>query len=1389
MEKMKIKIYIVCLFTFLISNVWAHKSPDLPQMPSIWAETRAVCRPGIAETDMQVNNVRARLRTGGDVWWDGNNGLYVVPKPAPGQPAVSAIFAGGVWVGGQDVGGNLKLAGVTYRSLTNSFDWYPGPLNENGETDEPICKNWDRFFKVTGDEVGSHIAAYERAKSLGQEFNCDSISPNILYWPGRGNPYWNDKYSFPLPDQPLGAFFDNPVNGAGDGIYNPCDGDFPNIEIRGCEAGDDLNKAKELVPDEMVFWVYNDNGGPHRLTAGDAIQMEVQVQSFAYATNDEINDMSFYRYKLINRADTDIRDCYFAMWVDPDLGCYTDDFIGCDAKRSLAYTYNEDALDGSNGTSCAGGTNTYGERVPMVGTDYFRGPRGPKVFARDQNGAVLFRNKVDGAGNPILVNGQPVKEKILLDPKEGTGDQDTLVELGMTSFVYTNNGGIGSPDPATTDPVNSDQQFYNNLRGLWRTGDAITRGGTGFNPGSSDTTKFAFVDDPNDPTGWSMCTAGLAFGDRRTLQATGPLLLQPGAINELIIGAVYVPDVDHPCPDITKIQNADDVAQALFNNCFDITDGPDAPDINCVELDRQIILTLSNDENSSNNKFLSYAERDLRVDNDTVKYKFEGYKVYQLADGSVTAQEINDVSKARLILQSDLRNNVTEIFNWTPTRNPNSGTLDQDDIVWSYTRKVAGNNKGIVSTFSVLEDQFAKGDRGLINHKQYHFLVLAYAHNNYLTFNPRTGIGQRTPYLEGRGNVRTYSCVPRPIVYEKLNTVYGDGVTITRLNGQGSGGNFLDISKETRELIAKNSAAGKITYIDGAGPINVKVFNPLEITDGKYRVDVIGTFNTNTRVCGLESDARYILTDLGTNKVIGSATSLKDLNEQIVSQKGFSINMGQVDEPGVNLGTGTTNGFKGQVLQYQDASAPAWYGAVLDGGLPQFGPVLGPAFDPIVEGSPLDPQNVYSRNGVAGFYPFALSRYLPIDENNIPFLTTASVEAFSIAIDKTSGTLRLSDLNNVDVVFTPNKDLWSRCVVVESATVAHYVAGGRSTLDGLKTLEVRETPSVGKDGKPDNTSTKGFSWFPGYAVDVETGQRLNIFFGENTTYRGTDLKWLEIPANQKQDICTDMIFNPIARIASGQQQIAGAADFAMSMVAGGGHNIYVTRQKYDECAQLGTRLRKGVNNFNKRDPLGTITWSSIHLPSATNPLKSIEQGIIPSEAVVKLRVDNAYNKERKLADIARFRSCDTETSNPSYEFEIKGKQPNALEKPAYAGALANVNVVPNPYYAYSGYETSQFTNIVKITNLPERAIITIYSVDGKFIRKYNREERPAKILSSNPANRNQQVNPDLEWDMKNFQGIPVASGVYLMHIVAPELGEERTIKWFGINRKFDPSGL
>lgn len=1345
------------------------KGPEAPV-----TQLRAACVRPTSQYDMQINNVRSRMHVGGHIWSDAQ---YIVPKPAPGQLPVSALYAGGVWIGGLDRAGNIKLCAATYRSL--GFDFFSGPLDlATGATELEICKDWDRFFTVRGENILQAVNLWDQDP---ENFPCDSISEDMKFWPGQGNPFWNEKYKFVLPDQPLGNYWDQ----NGDGIYNPCDGDFPVIDIRGCEP-ENREKAKELLPDEMVFWIYNDNGAVHTLSGPNVIQMEVQVQAFAYATNDEINDMTFYRYKLINKASEDITQCYFSMWIDPDLGCYQDDYIGCDVERSLAYVYNQDAVDGVTGCACEG-TPTYCTEVPILGMDYFRGPRAPKVFVRDQDGNVIKDPVLGPDGEPLKdKDGNIITKVRLRDPIPFSGEQDTLVELGMNSFMYAENCGIGSPNPNTCDPQRgSEGQFYNYIRGFWSDGAPLTYGGTGYNPGSTDTTRFAFPDDPNK-AGWSMCTTSLPFGDRRTLQATGPLTLQPGATNELIVGVVFVPDIDYPCPDISRLQFADDIAQALFDNCFDITDGPDAPDLTAVELDRELILLLSN-EPSSNNFKESYAEVDLQaptnVDN---LYRFEGYKLYQLANASVTPQELSDINKARLIQVVDVKNGIKEIYNWKGLANPLPSQAGNP--IWTYTKMVEGTDSGIRNSFRVIEDQFALTDRRLVNHKQYHFLVLAYAHNNYEDFNANIIKGQRTPYLEGRRNVgtgdgRPYTLVPRPIVYEKLNAKYGDGPAVTRLSGEGNPGKFLDLDPTMYDAILKQGFDGKLTYKEGFGPIDAKVVDPLNVKDGKYRLDITGVFNNNRERCAFGTGTTWSLTNITNEndpKLLVNNVSIDEVKEYILNNLGVSVTVTNFEEPGTR--TTTANGALGARVEYVEETGAKWFRAIRDGGVLQGSQSLF-FLDYIRKNFNQDPNGSLSRMGDGFFTPFFSTRY-EVDANTPPnqqfFLSPAAREFQSIMNNDNNRLLRFRDLNNVDIVFTKDKTKWSKCIVIESASPDYY-NNGFPTIGNAKNFEVRQSPSVDQNGQPLNDGTLGFSYFPGYAVDVETGKRLNIFFGENSVFSGDNAQYLD----DNNPIGGDMIYNPSTQVISDKV----AQNDLRAVVAGGQHYIYVTRQEYDGCASLATKLRKGASTLNKIKGGASVTWVSFPMANPSAPMTNIANGLIPNDAVVKLRVNNPFGESRRY-NIERERDCETNGDKPSYILEFKGKNAESLvTQDEYVGALANVNVVPNPYYAYSAYETSQFTNVIKITNLPARAIVTIYTIDGQFIQRFDRDEREAIRSGVNRPTSTTQVFPDLEWDMKNSKQIPVASGVYLIHVQAPDLGEERTLKWFGIGRKFDPNGL
>ena len=1274
---------------------------------------RADCAASRSEADMSINNVRARLLGGGDVWWDLSVGKYIVPKvdPASGLDEVSSIFAGAVWLGGYDPVGNLKLAAQTFRSA-NANDFWPGPLDRStGTIERDTCARWDKHFRVLGDNIRAFIRDYNQALEAGIPLEKNEVPEDVLGWPATGNPYFSDIHGFDLPNtsQGLAGFFD----ADGDFVYDPVnDGDYPIIEIRGCPT--------PQYPDEMIFWIYNDAGGIHTQTQGSPIQMEIQVQAFAYATNDEINDMTFQRYKLINRATQSIDSTFFAMWVDPDLGCSQDDYIGCDTARSLAYVYNEDQVDGTTGCDCEG-TPTYCEDVPILGVDYFRGPL-------DENGQ----------------------------------------EIGMSSFTYFNNAGVGQWPNAQTDPEVA-QEYYNYMSGSWKDGTPFSQGGDAFNIGGSRI-DYAFTEAPNNPTGWSMCTANLPFGDRRTIQASGPFRLDPGATNELIIGVVWVPDItDYPCPSIDPLIFADETAQALFDNCFDITDGPDAPDLDFVELDRELICILTNDQ-ESNNFGEEYEELDLRAPTDLPDeeklYKFEGYKVYQLNGPEVSTAELDDPDKARLIFQTDIKNGISQIVNWEAMPHPTeSGKLLYEPVL-----EVMGENDDIRHSFRITEDQFSKlADRTLINHQKYYFTAVAYAHNEFEPFNSQNNVGQRTPYLEGRRNIKTYVPTPRPIVYESLNASYGDGPSITRLDGVGAGNTFLELSEDTRAAIVDGSFNGEITYERGAGPITVQIYNPLEVVEGEFRLSFTDS-DMDDEV--LDQDARWTLIDLNDpSVVIASETSIARLNEQIIGQYGFSVSIGQTEEAGDF--SAETNGSIGSSITYEDINDP-WLSFVADdNGFFNFARTD-------LEESEFedDPQQLFTNN-YNGIIPFYLSSFR-FDPNDI-YISPAWIDnTAGMQIVKTR--TDMSDLNNVDIVLTSDKSKWSRCVVVETASPYYFNApnlggAGFSTVGNSKNFDLRNSPSVGKedsnnDGLPDPDGDGfGMGWFPGYAIDVETGQRLNIFFGENSVYRQ---EFFDAIQSGEEAIGADMMWNPDERIGLVLQNPSVAL-----FHTGGQHFIYVTRQPYDECLDLRERLDPGAIFTRKYNALRDITWTGI--PVTDGSLLSYAEGLIPNEATIKLRVSNPYQVAEGTGE---------NDGHPSYRFTIEGQASEDLIEERAPGLLDLVNVVPNPYLAYSVYETSQFTNIVKITNLPPRCIVTIYSLDGKFIRQYRRDEAgiDQTTLRSNPGIRQTQVTPDIEWNLKNSKGIPIAGGVYLIHINGYELGE-RTIKWFGVNRKFDPSGL
>ncbi len=93
-----------------------------------------------------------------------------------------------------------------------------------------------------------------------------------------------------------------------------------------------------------------------------------------------------------------------------------------------------------------------------------------------------------------------------------------------------------------------------------------------------------------------------------------------------------------------------------------------------------------------------------------------------------------------------------------------------------------------------------------------------------------------------------------------------------------------------------------------------------------------------------------------------------------------------------------------------------------------------------------------------------------------------------------------------------------------------------------------------------------------------------------------------------------------------------------------------------------------------------------------------------------------------------------------------------------AADLRRVHTVPDPYYITNAFERSPSGKVIKFVNLPNQAIVRIYSTSGVLVR----------VLEHNSST----FDGSLDWDVRNRNNQVVASGVYFYHLEAPS-GERR----------------
>lgn len=1323
MSSPSIKSAAFLLSALLLSVVVSAREPDgIKSSGSSQGKSNkslaAQCAGPTAATELAFNNVRTLIQTSGDMWWDYIQPRYEVPKGS----GKNALFAGALWLGGEDVNQQLKLAAHTFGPSGGNYDFWTGPLTTDGAATvtPPVCQKYDRHWVISRKMVEKHVAWAENP----QDFPNYTIPKAILNWPAHGDVSKGQAYY-------LAPFYDFQSGEPGktsNATYEPENGDYPHYDLKR-EIDCRKSRLVTLFGDKTFWWVFNDKGNVHTQTNGDPIGMEVRAQAFAFATNDAVNDMTFYNYQLINRGSQTLTQTHFAQWVDADLGCANDDYVGCDVSRGLGFAYNGDNFD----QSCQGATG-YGSGPPAIGVDFFEGPYQDSTGVANETG--IDPNQAV-AGN-------------------GVGYGDSIVDnerFGMRHFFYYNRCSGGpqcDPQIAT--------EYFNYMRGYWKDGTRLTYFGDGYDPSGTNPPSDFMFPGSSDPQGWGTPTTSGAMpswteesannqpGDRRFLQSAGPFTLKPGDVNDITVGVVFA---NSPSSDafssVNSLKTADSKAQSLFDNCFEVLNGPDAPLVKIQELDQELILTLSNPELSNNYKeqyeqvdpFIQDSLIESRPDSlggDTTvpadkTYDFQGYKVYQVKNGEVGPSDLDDPNLARLVAQVDIKDDVTSLVNYN---------LDKEIGSVVPVKKADSVNQGISHSFSVTEDQFARGDGELINHQEYYFMAVAYAYNEYKPYdpsNPDLLDGQKQPYLESRragdkSSVEAVGATPHLVSPEDGGTVqnseYGQEIPITRIEGRGNGGNALRVTQEDENKIVENGSVEDLTYKAGSSPIKVKVIDPLNVPDAEFEL----RFNTDSVNPSVDS-AQWTLENLNTGEVVNSRRSIASRNEQLIPEWGIAVTIHQYEGYESNClgGDGYTEPLQAS-LRHEN-SDESWLTGLQDQeGNSALNWILAGNSTDAIRSCQLDVKN--DLDDGENYEKLIQGTWAPF-----PLASTCNHHPGTPGQKGCSFNVPLSDYKSVNIVFTDDKSKWTRCPVLEMQSSNNLAEGG------VDKFSLRAQPAVNKEGEADNSGKTGMGWFPGYAIDVESGKRLNMAFGEDSWLsgeNGADMKW-----------------NPTSSIFS---------ENGFDTLFGGKHYVYLfapnawgptidTMTYYDEGEFMYERMKDGLSPQEKNQIFGQCMWVGA-------PLLRDGEELLANEATVRLRVGTEYEK---------YQTGDDEVNDldPMYQFSTSGV---ATEKGETAvlkdQVLDTINVVPNPYYAYSNYEGSRLDNRIKIINLPEKATIKIYDVGGTLIRTLEKD---------NPST-------EVEWDLRNQARIPISGGMYLMHVKVPNVGET-TLKWFGAMRPTD----
>jgi hypothetical protein len=542
---------------------------------SLAAKSTVANQPAFKSTDVdEVSNpANSVININNMAYWIDKSGAGTTQGSPNGTQADYPVFTGGL----------IYEDGMLWGAKSNEYP-SSAPVRVGGSTYYKGMKAGFVVHDASGNVIGADDPVNHHVWRVRSDFMTADLSKDAANFYKTTSSAVSEEQKQNVYDQYMSDWMNWPA--AWGAPYEDVDGNGsfdPNTDIPGYPGAHQtlwtISNDIPTIVDASGTVTGEQNTAPN-LYGADPVGVELRVTMWGYAfgASDPLGNVVFKKAELTYtglEATSDIINpevldsVYFTQWSDPDLGTYTDDYVGTDVDLSFGYVYNGNRLDGVfNGI--------YNLACPAGGYDFLQGPA---------------------------------------DNRDIDGDGDFTEFLPMTSFTYFGAGSsISDPDLSS---YNGSLQFFNLMEGYLPRPEYPTQV-PWTDPSTGEETMFALSGDPVAGSGW-IDGVQLPPGDRRLVMASGPYMMTKGETATVVLALVAGTGLD-AVSSVSVAKYYDTYAQYAYDQGFSLPSAPTTPTLTAVEMDGNISLDWGSDPLAVNTTESTVSEG----------FEFEGYNVYQL---------------------------------------------------------------------------------------------------------------------------------------------------------------------------------------------------------------------------------------------------------------------------------------------------------------------------------------------------------------------------------------------------------------------------------------------------------------------------------------------------------------------------------------------------------------------------------------------------------------------------------------------------------------------------------------------------------------------------------------------------------------------------------------